>query len=634
MSDPTCMSVPEALRRLAPNLSGVEVFPFAEESITLLDHVKQAACTNNVDVMCAAMPIMGTDSMEVADLCFYSKKCPLKIETGVYNIHSVRGLHVVGGAMVETCTGVAFPVSVLYSDICRSLVLHAGGAPIAQLEAEFGCAAFKETDVWTDYVMGSECSKEFQEKRREAVLQARTAGLRETPSHLIGCGEYTLVRHGITPFLSLRTPKNASELQEVEERLVMDMATVPMGTRAFMQTSYHSRENISMTFVASSSLELPHKKEIPSCDVDTRRQHAKSIIGNQTVVAHIAAIVMHCARDYMYESDGCEENNQNISNLTYHRCNQEPIDSLCRTERRWMETLMFSKPTPLKVGIVGVDNGSTTLASIIEGMNLSYTTKIVCQASQNTRAGTAISAVADAVFDPDDAKLITQLCDDICTPATTSASALTALGKCLVDHQALLVLTRNADGRINHSKLVGHGVYNEDLNKDSLSRLLLFPWITVVLMDKDCVSVLLTKSHVHTNEPALDREPLLLRPAAKSHSKMGDSALKNALELLGVEVTQLSSSSSTTLTALDNCQKDLQDCKRKLDYLVECKADAQPDAAQEDSVTSSPTATDAASSTPLVEHTISESDALFLKRLKCIGEDVSNFFAKKEKRSG
>jgi hypothetical protein len=558
------LTLPDVLCKLGRQLVGAEECIAVEEAISPLDKVRLAAFTGNVDSISCQPPLLGTDSMIPGELFLYSDSCQARILRGPHNMHEVRGLHVVGGAMMQTKT-CKFPVSILYSDIKGGLVLHAGDVPIAKLEAEFYDSAFCESDAWAEYVMGSEAN-EFAQWRREAATGARSAGLGGTPQHLVGEDCYRVVRPGVTPFLSLRAPENEAEFTTVRDRLVDDLAVLPKGTRDLMKT-YSQHKSIVMAFVGSSDSRLPRKDEIVEPPMDERFQSANTLLDNNPVLSWIASIILHCACDDAFDQQG-EPIGEYYSGLKYKSTNERAVDSAKSDETSYLVRARNNKCTDIDNREVS-DAEPFTLTAVMKDLNRSYATKSVCDLT-GTESKVVMETVARAIFDADDAKLVADSCASNCTSNMTPVTAVSVLGKCLVDHQALAIVTRDPDGRISNAKLVGFQTVVPRLHKDSLARLLLFPWVTVLFVDKERVSVLLVKDPEHVQSAAFNREPLRLRESAKPRGAAGDATLQRTVEELKQEVASLKTENTAAITAI-------KDFEKKLNFLVEKKAVEQVD---------------------------------------------------------
>lgn len=606
------LTLPDVLCKLGRKLPGAENCLAVDEAISSLDKVRLAAFTGDVPSISCRPPIMGTDSMIPADLFLHSSACPSRVQQGRHNMHEVRGLHVVGGAMMQT-KACKFPVSILYSDIRGGVVLHAGNLPLAELEAEFYDAAFADSDAWARYVMGSE-SNEFLQWRREAATGARSAGLGATPKHLIDSECYHLVRQGVTAFLSLRSPENEAELLWIKSRLVDDLAVLPRGTRDLMKT-YSRHKDMIMAFVGSSNRRLPQKGEIVEASVENRTRWAEMLLDNNPVLSWISSIIIHCACDDAFDQQG-ESISEYNSGLRYKPANERAIDECKSNESAFLARTCNNKCTEIEKREL-TDPQPFTITAVMNGMKRPYATKAICDL-EGTEPKVVMETVANAIFDKEDARFVVEGCASMCTANMTHTTAVSVLGKCLVDHQALVIITRDPDGRISNAKLVGAETAIPKLHRDSLARLLLFPWVTVLFVDKERVSMLLLKEPEHVQSTTFNRQPLRLRESAKSPGASSNTALQRTVDGLKEEMASLKSENTMAIAAV-------KDFEKKLNFMVEKKAMEQTDEPPVSLVSVVPVSpalhVEAASSAPM--------ESEIVKSLKRTHSTLTSFAAKR-----
>ena len=70
---------------------------------------------------------------------------------------------------------------------------------------------------------------------------------------------------------------------------------------------------------------------------------------------------------------------------------------------------------------------------------------------------TVMEAVAIASFNPKDADFVLGTCTKLSESSMTVPSAISVLGKCLMESQAIMIASRDQDGRFGQVKLVGSG---------------------------------------------------------------------------------------------------------------------------------------------------------------------------------
>ena len=98
----------------------------------------------------------------------------------------------------------------------------------------------------------------------------------------------------------------------------------------------------------------------------------------------------------------------------------------------------------------------------------------------------------------------------------TTNTAISVLGKCLDDPFALVVIARDNDGRISNAKLIANDLVITNINLDALTRLATYTWTQFVIIDKEKVSVLLTRDPEYVfNAVSFEREKFRLRDSSK-----------------------------------------------------------------------------------------------------------------------
>jgi len=556
----TSLTFPSVLCDIGHRLAGAEETLVVEDAISPLDHVRLAAFTNNTDRISCKPPVLQCDSMVPGALFTYNEGNDQRIFKGNKNIHSIGGLHVVGGAIMHT-RSTRFAVSLLYSQKSEAVLVHAGGVSIAGLEAELYDSAFDADEKWESAILGGE-KVEFMKWRKEAATEVRLDGLCKTPKYLLGNDCYHMLRYGITSLLSLRAPENAHEWSMVRQRLVADLQVLPMGDPLLMEKAECHRRVVTC-FMARSDYELPVGRETVVPPVEERNQQVESLV-EHAVLTWLAYIVLRNASDDAFDQqdEPMSEVHSGIRRLSSHA-------SVLQDSRSKEASFRSRAKCASMTELESFEETGFTLPSVMHGMNRLYTTKAICPVKEAT-GNTVMENVALEVFGADDAKHVTDSSGGRCAPNITPHSAISVLGKCLTEEQAILVVSREPDGRIVNAKLVGHDVVIPNVNKDAMRRMILFPWVTVVIVDNDRVSLLLTKDP--NNDAAhqcFSRQPLKLRASAKPRSSGSADVteLKSVMEAMKKEMTELSQANNAMMLAV-------KEFERKLNYCVESRADA------------------------------------------------------------
>jgi len=552
------LSFPSVLCNLGHQLSGAEDTLPVEDSISTLDHVRVAAFTNNIDRISCKPPVLQCDSMVPGSLFMYNESNEKRILKGNRNINDIPGLHVVGGAIMHTRTS-RFAVSLLYSQKSKTIVVHAGGVPLAALEAELYDSAFGTDESWESYIMGGD-KQEFVKWRKEAATDVRTSGLCNTPRYLLGKEHYHALRHGVTALLSLRAADNECEWSLVSQRLVSDLAVLPSGESGLIaQAEHHS--SVATVFLARSDYELPVLREAIVRPTEERLQKAEEML-ERGMLTWLAYVVLRNARDEAVDQQD-EMVSEFPSGIRWKSSHKTILDRSMSSEVAHRIKTKTIKLTELEE----YDESGFTLPSVMHGMNRFYTTKSIC--AINTDCGkTVMESVAMEVFSAADSKHVIEGASTQCSPNITPHSAICVLGKCLTESQAILLVSREPDGRIVNAKIVGHDIVVPHVNKDAMRRIILFPWVTVVIVDNDRVSILLVRDpHNDAAHGCFSRQSLCLRESAKPcvGNKPGVAELKGEMNLMREKMSGLETANTTLLKAV-------KDFERKLDYCVESQA--------------------------------------------------------------
>lgn len=557
-------SLPSALVRLGTKFTGAGDCLSLEESISTLDKTRRAAVTAKEEALSTTPPCLLTDSLLPDDLFLYADRKKTQFIKGNQNINA-RSLSVVGGAIFESKT-CKFPVSVLFSHRTRAVLVHAGNAPLARLETEFYDYAFEETHEWLNTVMDEESSiKEFVQWYREAAIDGRTCGFRNIPNHLLGSEPYTMLRHGVTAFLSIRAPNNEAEFKEVAARLESDLRVYPMQTRDHMELAYDLRD-VVMGCHFRTEAEITASKEATIPDLNTRREHAEKLM-RHPVITWLSNIILKNAAD-----DGYDEQNEPIAEYDtgIKRRLDHPtvLHDVAADEFAHSVAAKCTKDAQM----LSFSNEGFTLPSVMTATGRAYTTKCVCD---KNKAVDVMLAVAREIFEPADATQVGHQCSHLISDTTTSNTALVVLGKQLLDSYAILIVSRETDGRISSAKLVSGDVTIPSVNKDAMTRLVGCTWVQIVILDHDRVSLLLTREPEHIrNVISFEREKLKLRSIPKcstsAPSAQSMDAMRPKIEELVVQVGALKAANEATLASVN-------DFKRKLDFLVQQKAECADD---------------------------------------------------------
>jgi hypothetical protein len=406
-------------------------------------------------------------------------------------------------------------------------------------------------------MLGDE-AQEFMAWRREAASGARCIGLNNIPEHLFDGKGYHVLRSGLTAFMSLRAPANECEADNLVARLTSDMQAVPCGDLSYMET-HKDKSDVIMGFIGESAAEITPNKELPEIAFDERLRAARCMVKERPILTWLSYIILHSAADEAIDEQG-EYKNEFSTGLKHRPSNDAVIQSAYADELRSVNASSAVECSDLERDEIR-QRGGYTLSSVMSGMGRDWTTKSIISTS-GTNARAVMEATAIEIFDASDAHLVSENCAQHCTDHMTPHTAIGVLGKCLVEDQALAIVTREQDGRISNARLVGKDVIATNVCRDVLSRLMLFPWVTCVIVDKENVSVLLVKEPDCVNHETFARAKLRLRESAKPKSGASDSGLAKVVADLKTEVADLKVANTAALGAI-------KDFERKLNLLVE-----------------------------------------------------------------
>ena len=549
-----------ALTRLGTKFTGAGDSVSIEEAISTLDRVRRAAVTaKEEELKKSKPPLLFTDSVNPSDLFLYANTRDSNFVKGDKKLN-VKNLHVVGGAIYESkrCT---FPVSILYSERSNAVIINSCGTPFAELELEFYDYAFDKDKTWLKLVMDASSIEEHSQWHKEACT-ARKAGIHNTPHFLLGAESYTMVRNGVTPFMCLRAPENSSEYGLVVAAVQSDLRVFPHGSKEMMLNANKTRR-VMLGFQGRTSAEMEVPREVTPPSTKERYEKATELVSH-AVLTFAANIVLKNAVD-----DGFDEQDQPYAEYSTGIVHRSSHDAVMReVEAEEASFVMASKDNKV-AGLASIRSFEFTISTVFKNTERVYATKAVCE---NSDAMTVMSAVAREIFHESDAKFVENKCAPLVSESMTTNTAISVLGKCLDDPFALIVITRDNDGRISNAKLIANDLVITSINIDALTRLATYTWTQFVIIDKEKVSVLLTRDPEYVfNAVSFEREKFRLRDSSKREGSSRPSSnmeeTRPKIEELVAQVQALKSANEATLAAVN-------EFKRKLDFIVEMKAEA------------------------------------------------------------
>ena len=565
--------VATALTKLGTKLTGAGDCVSVEEAISTLDRVRRAAVTAREDELKKSKPpLLFTDSLIPNDLFLLSSARDCNFMHGKKKFN-IKGLRVVGGAIYES-KRCKFAVSILYSDQERTVLMNSCGTPFADLELEFYDYAFEEDKMWLNLVMDASNIKEHSQWHKEACL-ARKAGMQNTPQFLLNTDDYTLLRAGVTPFMCLRSPKDEVEHNSVIAAVQSDLRLFPAGSKQMM-LDVSKCNSVWMGFRGCTSIEVDVPREVSPTSADERREKATELV-SYAVLTFIANIILKNAYD-----DGFDEQEQKIAESRtgiQHRPNHDQVMREVEAEEAaFVMASKSKKVTELEAhqNVPHPHLAEFTLTSVFKNTDRVYTCKSLCE---NSQAMDVMSAVAREIFHESDVRTVEDKCARLISTSTTTTTAVATLGKFVDPHFALVLISREIDGRILNAKLISTNVVITSINLDALKRLMTYTWTRIVVIDKEQVSILLCRDPEYTSKAvSFDKEKFTMAEDAKcgGNSRVYSSNMEETrpkIDDLVAQVQALKSANEATLAAVN-------EFKRKLDFIVEQKAeedDSPPD---------------------------------------------------------
>ena len=221
--------------------------------------------------------------------------------------------------------------------------------------------------------------------------------------------------------------------------------------------------------------------------------------------------------------------------------------------------------------LLDADARDFTLNTVMRAAGRAYSTKCICANTTDSKPVDVASAIASELFALSDVASAQEAWLARISDSVSASGVVSSITKLLDDRQAVVVILRDVDGRILSAKLVAHSGVTTGLNKDAIVRLVGCPWTQAVILDQTRVSVLLTKEPEHVPSSEFAREKLKLR---ETPSKVSVLHSGPDWSLIGPKVAEMVSQLATIKRANEDAVSGFGDLKRKIDYAVQQKAEA------------------------------------------------------------
>lgn len=569
----TEMTMPNVLAELGHKLNGVANTFAIEESISTLDHVRKASFTDSCADINTKPPVLLCDNLEPSSFFLYSKQTTSSLfgadeqfKQGCPNVFSVPNLEIMGGCMMHT-ERCCFPVVVLHSKTEDVLLVYCPRAPIDGLEAEMYDSAFVDsTMAWEDVVLGEE-APEVKEWRREAAVATRNIGYRDIPEFMCGDKDVNTMRYGVIPYLSLRAVKNEGECKRVYSAVSRMMSILPVGENRSLYERKSEPSLVLATMLLTGDFMCP--KEI---EERTPTREVIEGVCSRPVITTVAFAILRFGMD-----TAVDHNSKFISesrhDLPWDAKQRKTFDMEADKERT-----MYKKAKGVKVSEVWHstnDDESYSLPALMPKMGRPYTTRhLIDGGAAVTAGGNAVLAVVEAIaiaaFHAKDRMALINSCTNLSN--MTVFSAIVMMGKKVKEGQAILVASRDKDGRLGQVRLVGNNAEKQGITqvgKHNFARLVcLCPWITTFIVDRgNVVSMLCVNdpSYIKTrNLLALNRQKLEL---AESISAEG-GARTTVIEGLASDLRNMKESMETMKSKLKRTSEEVELLKKGYDAQV------------------------------------------------------------------
>lgn len=509
-----------------------------DEAISALDRVRRAAYTNDKAKLESKPPLLLSDSLLSESFFLYqNSRRDENFAKGSNRVHAIGDIKVAGGAILEV-RNVILPVVLLYSERQKVAIAHACNTPMAALEADFHDTAYCDDHAWESIVAG-DAIREVMQWRKDAAAKTLSAGLKNTPEFLMDDLEVHVVRYGVGAWMSLRSPNNQAEYSSVKSAVKNMLSSLPMASQSTLECMLHCRDvTTSVILETRKSVDVPMETTRPSEGL--LEQMTEEVCG-RSIITWCASVVLHCAVDDGVDANG-EHINEFVTAATYNRAVTRDAS---KEEKQWLAGLKLQPEQPKLASFY--DTGFT-LPGVMEGMNRPYTVKQICSTEDMTKKQ-VLEAIANAIFKREDASVAIGACHAMVNENMTLHSVAMTLASCLAAHQAIVVASRDTDGRFASVRLVAKDTEPRRLNKQSLSRATMFPWLRVLIVDRYRVSELLVK-------PPNDMHGSLIREELKVHDDERPRPVASTLD----------NQDTSALTAqIAQMSKKMEELERKLD---------------------------------------------------------------------
>ena len=525
-----------------------------EEAISSLDVVRRDALIGKTDHIGKPVPVLLSDTLEASSFLPHEQN-PEKQEDfrkGSFNLHKQK-LALYGGCIIDQGSGPA-AVNIFYSESKQVLMLHVPNADIAGIEANFYDAAFKEGDSWESYVKGAE-GGEMRMWRREAAVASRNIGADKLDAMFFDDSNYYVLRYGVIPFLALRHPETAKENKMVSQALSKVQRVVSAaGKDKSLTSELPKMKNVCIATVFESGHPVAAKEFMP--EAPDKIQENTTAMVQRPILAALSMMLLQSAAD-----SALDDNGEALSEYTWalppHIDHQSVLRDVGATEKSYLMAAKHKTGTEMEMS----QDKPFCLPTLMKGMGgRRHTVKLLVDGDECSTAE-MMDIVTSQLFTTEDAKLVSAHAWGSISPTMTVVTALTALAKCIDDHQAIIIASRDPDGRFNQVRMICRDKSIMRMSMDGVRRAMLFPWAVFLIVEKKRVYQLsIWEPEDIKRSPAFEqlrRGPIQLREGVKESQ---NAAIEKK------EIADL----RKDVAALDATVKEFE---RKINYLIEKKVE-------------------------------------------------------------
>ena len=560
------MKFSELLADIGGKVAGDSDIANSLETRSSLDNVRKLAYTNNYEDLDVDYPVLGMENLDPSFPCFYLQ------EAGLANLH---GMNILGGCMLET-KRMCHPVTILYSKTKHAIVLHSGQTDMAILESEMYDHAFSKQRKWESQVLSETELQDNLARQIESTIASRNFGLKKIPKCFISNKNVSCFRKGIMPLLSLRCFKNEDEHNMVSTAVRRMLRVVPPVMDDEVLSTKWSQ--VPVSFCSFWETSMP---------AGTRGDRPEEIVGkiaNRPILASLAYAVLQ----YADAMDATDEHGENISELICTvpcaRSHAEIVLAAQKDEKKKMEEFKRIKVTDLHEHNTSdefqgrssqrlVSQSTYCLKQALKNMGRIHNTVLLTDFTnlpQLEVAHNVVESIVTSIFKDGHDKDAMLYFKSLPEQPLTAFSTICKLAKCLNDDQAFLVVDREEDGRFGRVVLASANEYIENVNKHSFARMAcLFPWVRVLIVDKNKVSLLRVKEpdYVWSSHQFID-EYMFVRNDMRANDVMEseDECVEERDEAGEMEVAITDKNDVTKM--LKDVRQSMQEIKCSNDALV------------------------------------------------------------------